>query len=146
MHPQGPQRVRGRWRNTPPAAVDIPWRCEPVIGTGTGSEVVEVVREGQDSYLATTKDGCQEVVDEATLSKLPQGVARLATLQTREMMAAQQQGIGVANARVPEDDNGSTAQSTVDEPGGEPTPRALSLCSSTTDGGLWGSTLCQVGV
>ena len=62
-------------------------RYEPVIGTGTGSEVVEIAREGEDSYLATTKDGCQEVVDEATLSKLPQGVARLATLQVREKMA-----------------------------------------------------------
>ena len=36
----------------------------------------------------TTRDGCQQVLDEATLKQLPQGVARLATLQTRELMAA----------------------------------------------------------
>ena len=60
---------------------------EPSLGTGTGSEVVAVVREGKNAYRVTTRDGCQQMLDEATLKQLPQGVARLATLQTRELMA-----------------------------------------------------------
>ena len=61
---------------------------EPSLGTGTGSEVVAVVREGKNAYRVTTRDGCQQMLDEATLKQLPQGLARLATLQTRELMAA----------------------------------------------------------
>ena len=62
---------------------------EPSLGTGTGSEVVGVVREGENAYRVTTKDGCQQVLEEAALKQLPQGEARFATLQTREFMAAQ---------------------------------------------------------
>ena len=108
---------------TPVAATSAKFSIEPSTGTGTGSEVFDVVREGENAYRVTTKDGCQEVVDEATLTKLPWGMTRLATLQVRERMAAKKAGTGDAYAIVPEDDNGSTAQST-DEPGGEPTPRA----------------------
>ena len=103
---------------------EVAVRYEPSIGTGTGSEVVNVVREGEHTYRVTTNDGCQEVVDETTLKQLPQWMARHATLVTREQMAAKKAGnegaSTTAKACVPEDDNGSTAQSTVDEPGGEP--------------------------
>lgn len=60
----------------------------PAVGTGTGSEVVKLVRQPEDTYLATTKDGSQELVDEATLKLLPQGLARLVTQQMRELVAA----------------------------------------------------------
>ena len=58
------------------------------MGTGTGSEVVGVAREGENAYRVTTRDGCQQVLDEAALNQLPQGTAKLATLKIRELMAA----------------------------------------------------------
>ena len=56
---------------------------ERSVGTGTGSEVVDVVRRGENAYHVATKDCCRQRLDEATLIQLPQGLARLATLQSR---------------------------------------------------------------
>ena len=65
-------------------AVSSKFSREPSMGTGTGSEVIDVVREGESQYRVTTKNGRQEVIKEAILKMLPQGGARLLTLQTRE--------------------------------------------------------------
>ena len=73
------------------------------------------VAKGENEYRVTTKDGCTEVVDEVTLMKLPQGMARLATLQTRELMAEKNNVADPGNGAV-EKDTHSAAQSTVDEP------------------------------
>ena len=71
----------------PPRSTEAAVRYEPSNGTGTGSEVVDVVREGENAYHVTTKDGHQDVIDEATLTKLPQGMAKLAPLHMRERAA-----------------------------------------------------------
>lgn len=67
-------------------------RCEPTLGTGTGSEVIEIARAGNDLYRVTTRDGRQDVLDKDRIHMLPQGMARLATLQVREQMAAKRAG------------------------------------------------------
>ena len=73
------------------------------MGTGTGSEVVEISR-AENLDQVTTRDGRQNVIDEATLKELPQGEAKLATLQTRE--AVQKQRLSAiedtANSREPQ--------------------------------------------
>ena len=87
----------------------------PIVGTGSGSEVVKVVRIDQDSYEVTTKDGCREIIKENYLVQLPQGEARLATLQTKELMAEKKKTTiakeGAAEA------NGSTSSSIADADG-----------------------------
>ena len=105
--------VNGNDSSLDPIAKGEPFTL-PTIGTGTGSEVVDIVRQSENTYLATTKDGRQEVVDEATLKQLPQGIARLATLQTREKMAAKLPSHTIPQAT----DDGDASHGTLDEPGG----------------------------
>ena len=85
---------------------------EPSLGTGTGSEVVGIVREGMNAFRVTTRDGCQQVLDEAALNQLPQGVARLATLRTREFMAARSANKYQSAHKDAGLDNSSTGQNT----------------------------------
>ena len=57
-------------------------------GTGSGSEVVEIQRVATGLYHFKTKDGAEADVDDSQLDQLPQGRARLATLDARAAAAA----------------------------------------------------------
>ena len=61
---------------------------EPVVGTGTGSEVIAIDRKDGNLFLIHTADGLSAVCSNDEVLRMPQGRARLLTLTVREAMAA----------------------------------------------------------